>query len=63
VFALTNRILLNLRKNKVIDSFGKLLSPNYDANIALFTFIGEVLLIFWLLLKGSKIPDQSKQEG
>jgi hypothetical protein len=39
------------------DSFGKLLSPNYDANIAMFTFIGEVLLIFWLLIKGARIPE------
>jgi len=45
----------------LIDSFGKLLSPNYDANIAMFTFIGEVLLIFWLLIKGARIPDQSKE--
>ncbi len=43
-----------------IDSFGKLLSPTYEANIALFTFIGEVLLIVWLFVKGAKIPDQSK---
>ncbi len=41
----------------LIDSFGKLLSPNYDANIAMFTFIGEVLLIFWLFIKGAKIPE------
>lgn len=47
----------------LIDSFGKLLSPNYNANIALFTFIGEVLLIFWLFIKGTRIPDQSKEEG
>ena len=47
----------------LIDSFGKLLSPNYDANIAMFTFIGEVLLIFWLLIRGTKIPNQSNEEG
>jgi hypothetical protein len=44
----------------LIDSFGKLLSTNYNANIAMFTFIGEVLLIFWLFIKGARIPDQSK---
>jgi hypothetical protein len=38
----------------LIDSFGKLLSPNYNATIAMFTFIGEVLLIFWLLWRGIK---------
>jgi hypothetical protein len=46
----------------LIDSFGKLLSPNYDANIAIFTFIGEVLLIFWLFIKGARISDQPKKE-
>jgi hypothetical protein len=43
----------------IIDSFGKLFSPNYNANIAMFTFIGEVLLIFWLFFKGARITDQS----
>jgi hypothetical protein len=41
----------------LIDSFGKLLSPAYDANIALFTFIGEVLLIFWLFFKAAKTSE------
>jgi len=36
------------------DSIGKFLLPNYNASIAQFTFIGEVLLIFWLLWKGIK---------
>lgn len=39
----------------LIDGFGKLLLPNYHANIALFTFIGEVLLIFWLFFKGARL--------
>ena len=47
----------------LIDSLGKLLSPTYDANIAMFTFIGEVLLIFWLFFKGARMPDQSTEEG
>ncbi len=37
------------------DSFGKLLIPNYNLTISTFTFVGEFLLIFWLLwysLKG-----------
>lgn len=38
----------------LIDSLGKLLSPSYNVTIALFTFIGEVLLIFWLLWRGIK---------
>lgn len=38
----------------VIDSFGKFISPNYKIEIAIFTFIGEVLFLFWLLIKGVK---------
>jgi hypothetical protein len=41
----------------LLDSFGRLLFPNYDVTIAVFTFFGEVLLIFWLLFKGAKIPE------
>ncbi|MFC1529522.1 DUF4386 domain-containing protein [Gemmatimonadota bacterium] len=37
-----------------IDSFGKFLSPSYNFSLAMFTFIGEVLLIFWLLWKSIK---------
>lgn len=39
----------------LIDGFGKLLSAHYTMNISMFTFIGEVILIFWLLIKGQKI--------
>lgn len=38
----------------VVDGFGKWLSPAYNISIAQFTFIGEVLLIFWLFWKGTK---------
>jgi hypothetical protein len=38
----------------LIDNVGKLLSPNYNLSIAIFTFIGEVVLIFWLLWRGIK---------
>jgi len=38
----------------LIDSFGKILIPDYNISIGLFTFIGEVLLIFWLLWRGFK---------
>jgi hypothetical protein len=41
----------------LIDGFGKLLSPDYGVSIAMFTFIGEVILIFWLLIKGRKINE------
>ena len=36
----------------LVDSFGKLLLPNYGANIGLFTFFGELLLMLWLLWVG-----------
>jgi Domain of unknown function (DUF4386) len=36
------------------DGFGKLMIPNYTISIAMFTFVGEVLLIFWLLWLGLK---------
>lgn len=35
----------------LIDSFGGFLSAGYDANIAVFTFFGEVVLMGWLLWK------------
>lgn len=38
----------------IVDGFGKMLSPAYNLSISQFTFIGEVLLIFWLLWKGIK---------
>lgn len=39
----------------LIDSFGELLFPNnYNVVITGFTFIGEVLLIFWLFWRGIK---------
>jgi hypothetical protein len=36
----------------LIDSLGKLFIPGYIMTISMFTFIGEVLLIFWLLWRG-----------
>jgi hypothetical protein len=43
----------------IVDGFGKTLSPGYSLNLAQFTFIGEVLLIFWLLWRGFKGFDQA----
>lgn len=37
-----------------VDGVGTILSADYDADIARFTFVGEVLLIVWLLWKGSR---------
>jgi len=36
----------------LIDSFAEFLLPNYDLTISMFTFIGEVLFLLWLLIKG-----------
>jgi hypothetical protein len=43
----------------IVDGIGKMLSPDYSLNLAQFTFIGEVLLIFWLLWKGFRGFDQT----
>ena len=47
----------------VVDGIGKTLSPDYSLNIAQFTFVGEVLLIFWLLWRGFKGFDQALEAG
>ena len=41
----------------LIDGFGKLLSTDYNISISMYTFIGEVILIFWLLIIGRKIKE------
>jgi len=41
------------------DSFGKLLLPGYDVNLAYFTFFGELLFMLWLLFKGGKDQPQA----
>jgi hypothetical protein len=41
----------------LIDNFAMLLSETYTFEIAIFTFVGEVLLIAWLLIRGRKLPD------
>ena len=38
-----------------VDSFGELLFAGYDVSVAAFTFVGEVVLIFWLLLRARRI--------
>ncbi len=44
----------------VIDAFGKFLFPNYNPTIAMFTFIGEVTFLSWLLIKGVNIQRTAK---
>jgi hypothetical protein len=46
----------------IVDSVGKTLSADYNLNIAQFTFVGEVLLIFWLLWKGIKGFDKELEK-
>jgi hypothetical protein len=46
----------------IIDSLGKLLISNYTITISLYTFIGELLLIFWLLFKGVKDQQPASTE-
>jgi hypothetical protein len=40
------------------DSLGKILIPNYDISITMFTFIGEAVLMLWLLWRGIKGFDE-----
>jgi len=47
----------------IIDSFGKFLSPNYSISISKYTFVGEALLIFWLLWRGVKGFKQNKAQS
>lgn len=42
----------------VADSFGKFLLPQYNLNIAVYTFIGEVTLLLWLLVKGVRTNEK-----
>lgn len=45
-----------------IDTFGKMLIPDYSLTISLYTFFGEILLIFWLFWIGFKgVPDTLKR--
>lgn len=47
----------------LIDGFGKLLSSHYNISVGIFTFIGEVILIFWLLIKGRKVEEVSSSNA
>ena len=38
-----------------VDSFGIVLFAGYALEVATFTFVGEVVLIFWLLLRGRRL--------
>ena len=48
------------------DSFGTILVPGYTLTISLFTFVGEALLIIWLIkfaIKGSRSPEDSRSNA
>jgi len=44
----------------LVDSTGKILYSNYNMSITMYTFIGEVILMFYLLLKGIKGFDKKR---
>ncbi|KAA3646751.1 MAG: DUF4386 domain-containing protein [Chloroflexi bacterium] len=39
----------------LFDSFGLMLLPNFDLTVSEFTFVGELLILFWLLIRGRKV--------
>lgn len=43
----------------IIDGFGYLLTPDYSLELALFTFIGEVVMIFWLFAYGIQLRKEA----
>jgi hypothetical protein len=44
----------------LVDGGGKLLLPNYSMTVGMFTFVGELLLMFWLLWKGIRGGDTKR---
>ena len=44
----------------IVDGFGTVLIQDYSLELAMFTFVGEVALILWLLIRGRKLPDIPK---
>ena len=45
----------------LVDIFGKFILPNYNIEIAMFTFIGELIFMLWLLFKGGKTKEVDKK--
>ena len=45
----------------LIDSATSFLLPNFEATISQFTFIGELLLPLWLLVKGVNVEVWEKR--
>jgi hypothetical protein len=42
----------------IVDSAALFLLPNLNLDVSKYTFIGEVMMIFWLLFKSYKIPEK-----
>lgn len=47
----------------LIDSFGSILVRDYSANVAGFLFVGEALLMVWLLVRGRRIRLEDDAAG
>jgi hypothetical protein len=47
----------------LIDSATSFLLPNFEATVSQFTFIGELLLPLWLLIKGVNVEEWEKRAG
>jgi hypothetical protein len=43
-----------------VDGLGSLLNPEYSLSISKVTFIGELVLIFWLLIKGRTVASDHR---
>ena len=44
----------------IVDGCGKLLLPDYSLTVGAYTFVGEALLMFWLLWKGIRGTDSKR---
>jgi len=47
----------------MVDGGGKVLSPSYSMTVALFTFVGEPMLMVWLLWKAFKGGDTKREKA
>ena len=47
----------------LVDSFGRFLVADYSFSVSAFTFVGEVVLIFWLLWKGFAARAEAQPRG
>jgi hypothetical protein len=47
----------------LVDSLGVLLVPGYSLDVAMFTFVGEPVLMIWLLVKGWNVARRDAQAG